>query len=324
VGGIAWAEGSAGSFGGTQLMGRELERRLPADLLNRFQIHLHQVMGVDRGRMQIYWCHILNSGNEYDPTCSQLANGGWKKFHRIVFVSNWQARSFIHDFGIPWSRCVVMHNAIEPIPVADDKFDPVPADRPIRLIYTPVPGRGLHILYHVFKKISEDREDVELDVYSSFKLYGWQDGGYEELFDALKRIPRVSYHGAVSNQQLRSALASSHVFAYPSVYRETSCICLMEAMSAGLACVHPDYGALSETAANCTVMYKWPDDISILAALFYQVLNSVIDALRAGDKTLLSRLANQKAYADRHYNWDLRAAQWEQFLRGILQQSPGD
>jgi UDP-glucose:(glucosyl)LPS alpha-1,2-glucosyltransferase len=312
--GIAW-KGSAGTFSGTQLMGRELERRLPADLLDRFQIHLTQFLGADPGKIQIYWCHIHHRG----PECAHLANGGWNKFHRIVFVSNWQAQSFIHHFGIPWSRCAVMDNAIEPLTVADSKFDPVPADHPIRLIYTSVPNRGLVILYHVFKRICEDRNDVELDVFSSFRLYGWEDGKYEKLFDALKRVPRVSYHGAVPNQELRRALTSSHIFAYPSIDPETSCICLMEAMSAGLACVHPNYGALYETAAKWTAMYQWQDDPTDHAVVLYRALMAVIDSLRAGDKGLLSRLAAQKAYADEYYNWNLRAIQWEEFLRGILQ-----
>jgi UDP-glucose:(glucosyl)LPS alpha-1,2-glucosyltransferase len=320
VSGIVWNEGSGGSFGGTEVMGRELERRLPADLLDRFQIHLSRFTRADLGKIQILWCHLHPSA----PECAYLAGGGWRIFHRIVFVSNWQAQAFIHHFGIPWSRCLVLHNAIEPLAVGDDRFDPVPADRPIRLIYTPVPDRGLTILHVVFDKICAERDDVELDVFSTFKLYGWQDQGYEKLFAALRQNPRVNYHGAVvPYQQLRNALTSSHIFAYPSIHLENSCICLMEAMSAGLACVHPNYGALYETAANCTAMYQWQDEPATHAAVFYETLMTTINALRDRDKTLLSKLAAQKAYADQHYNWDLRAAQWKALLQNIAHLPPG-
>jgi UDP-glucose:(glucosyl)LPS alpha-1,2-glucosyltransferase len=314
AGGIAWTERSAGSFGGTQVMARGLERRLPADLLARFQIHLTRAAEADPRKIQILWCHICADG----PECAELANGGWGKFDRIVFVSNWQAQSFIHRFGIPWSRCVVLQNAIEPIAVRPGKFRPIAPDRPIRLVYTSVPDRGLVILYHVFKQISEERDDVELKVFSSFRLYGWPDGDYEKLFEALRRIPRVTYYGAVPNQQLRSELARSHVFAYPATSYETSCLCLIEAMSAGLVCVHPNCGALYETAANWTVMYQWQDDPDAHAASLYDALTTVIDALRAGDARLLPMLAAQKAYADMFYNWDLRAAQWNAFLRSMI------
>ena len=315
MGGIVWQEGSGGSSGGTEVMGRELERRLPAELLDRFQIHLTQLSPLDPRKVRILWCHL----HPQAPELAHLADGGWRKFHRIVFVSNWQAQAFIQRFGIPWSHCRVIPNAIGPIAVGGNRFDPVPPDQPIRLVYTPTPSRGLAILHAVFGKICEERDDVMLDVFSSFRLYGWdsRDELFQELFDALRRNPRVSYHGTVPNQDLRGALADSHIFAYPSVYPETSCLCLMEAMSAGLACVHPNYGALYETAANWTMMYQWQDDINIHAAVFYRMLTAVINALREGHRGLLDRLAAQKAYADTHYNWDRRAAQWEEFLRDI-------
>jgi glycosyltransferase involved in cell wall biosynthesis len=314
MGGIAWNNGSAGSSGGTELMGRRLERSMPAELLEAFQIHLTHKAPVEPGKIQVLWSEAHYS----DPTFAHLAYGGWQAFHRFVFCSNWQAQGFIDHFGIPWSRCVVLLNAIKPVDVGADRFEPVPADRPIRLVYTSNPSRGLLLLYHVFKKIAEERDDVELDVFSSFKLYGWADGPFEELFDALRQVPRVTYHGAVSNEEVRKALADSHVFAYPSTFMETSCLALMEAMSAGLACVHPNFGALFETAGAMTEMYQWHQDHTAHAHVFYQHLTRAIDAVRAGDPGLRSRLAAQKSYADACYDWDSRAAQWEALLRSLV------
>jgi UDP-glucose:(glucosyl)LPS alpha-1,2-glucosyltransferase len=316
MGGIEWNEISANSNGGTELMGRELEERLPKELLDEFQIILSRFASADSTKVRILWCHDLPT----DPASAHLANGGWRTFHRIVFVSNWQAQAYVNHYGIPWSRCQVLPNAIEPLAVADDRFDPVRPDRPIRLVYTSTPHRGLNILTAAFNKICEERDDVELDVFSSFKLYGWdrRDAPFQDLFEALKQNPRVTYHGAVPHQQLRDAVASSHVFAYPSIWPETSCRCLIEAMSAGLACVHPNFGALHETAAGRTMMYQWQHGLDIHAAVFYRTLMTAIRTIRDGDKGLLSRLAAQKTYADSFYSWDVRAAQWAEFLRGIV------
>ena len=44
-----------------------------------------------------------------------------------------------------------------------------------------------------------------------------------------------------TDDELKKSLASSHIFPYPSTYRETFCLALLEAMSAGLLCVHPNY-----------------------------------------------------------------------------------
>jgi UDP-glucose:(glucosyl)LPS alpha-1,2-glucosyltransferase len=300
-GGIAWSEGSAGSSGGTELMARQLERRLPPQLLSQFQIHPSRYTSPDPTKIQVLWCHIRPEG----PEMAHLADGGWQKFH----------------FGIPWSRCAVILNAIEPIAVPVGRFDPIPPDRPIRLVYTPAPDRGLVILNAVFNEICRQRDDIELEVFSSFSLYGegWAkvDEAFEGLFDALRQNPRVRYHGAVPNSELRAALTDAHVYAYPSISGETSCLSLIEAMSAGLACVHPNYGGLYETAADWTVMYQWQDNVNDHAVVLLRNLQAIIAAVRAGDPKLRSRLAAQKAYADEHYNWDARAGQWVAFLTDL-------
>jgi UDP-glucose:(glucosyl)LPS alpha-1,2-glucosyltransferase len=314
VAGLEWTTASRGSFGGTEAMARELERRLPASLLSGFQIFTSAPTELAAGKVRVFWCHC--TPDQSPAAC--LANGGWRNFHRIVFVSNWQAQAFIRQFGIPWSRCQVILNAIEPIGISAGRFAPIPPGTTIRLVYTPAPNRGLAILYAIFTRICEVRDDVELDVFSSWKLYGWDsDGPFEDLLAALRRHPRVRYHGAVPNQQVRAALADCHVFAYPAVFEETSCLCLIEAMSAGLACVHPNYGALYETAAGWTMMYQWQEDPHAHTAAFCHALMTAIDALRDASAGLLPLLAAQKNYADYHYGWDRRVMQWQAFLQSI-------
>jgi UDP-glucose:(glucosyl)LPS alpha-1,2-glucosyltransferase len=316
--GIAWSASSPGSSGGTEQMGRRLERSLPAELLEEFQIHLSRPEPVIPGKIQVLWCHVPF----HDDVATYLADGAWRDFDRIVFCSNWQAQGYIERYGIPWSRCAVLSNGIEPVPVAEDHFEPIPAGHPVRLIFTSVPSRGLLLLYHVFKRIAAERDDVELDVYSSFRLYGWADQSWEQLLDDLRQVPRVTCHDVVPNEQLRTALARAHVFAYPSLQEETSCLALIEAMSAGLACVHPNFGGLYETAGGMTLMYQWQEDFGAHAQVFYQYLTRVIDSLRAGDAGLRARLAAQKFYADTRYDWGIRAAEWEALLSSLLSARP--
>jgi hypothetical protein len=159
--GLEWDEASRGSFGGTEVMAREPGRRLPGDLLERFQIVTSQVKTLAPGKIRVFWCHCT----PYARPAAYLANGGWRNFHRIVFVSNWQAQAFISTFGIPWSRCQVMLNAIEPIAVSGDRLIPVPAGTPVRLACTPVPHRGPGILHAVFGLAAQK-------AYADFH-YGW-------------------------------------------------------------------------------------------------------------------------------------------------------
>jgi glycosyltransferase involved in cell wall biosynthesis len=221
-------------------------------------------------------------------------------------------QAYIQAYNIPWSKCMVLQNAIVPI----DEHEK-PTDK-IRLAYWATPHRGLNILVPVFQKLCEKYDNIELDVYSSFKLYGWedQDKQFQPLFDACEADPKINYHGTVPNEELRERLKETHIFAYPSTWPETSCICLMEAMSAGLLCVHPNFAALYETGANWTNMYQWNEDPNTHASHFYAALDASIESI--SNEGVQSRLMSQKSYANVFYNWQLRSFQWEQFLISLL------
>lgn len=305
---------SGNALGGTELMKIRLGNSMPEGLLDKFQIFVSRVHEeLSDKHVRILWLQDLAG----DPESEHLANEGWKRFHKLVFSSHWQMRGYIERYNIPWSKCVVIRNGIVPI-----DFEEKPKDV-IRLVYTPTPHRGLNILYSVFDKLSTEYDNIELDVYSSFKLYGWEerDKPYQELFDKLKEHPKINYHGTVPNDELRSALAKAHIFAYPSIWQETSCICLMEAMSAGLICVHPNLGALSETAANWTNMYQFNENINEHATMFYNVLRGTIDELQSFDENYYSKIRTQKAYTDVFYNWDLLKMQWEGLLLSLKDES---
>jgi glycosyltransferase involved in cell wall biosynthesis len=120
---------------------------------------------------------------------------------------------------------------------------------------------------------------------------------------------RVRCHGPASNDRVLATVSRAHVFAYPATFLETSCMSLIEAMSGGLACIHPDYGALGETASGWTRMYEYAADPVQHAHRFHAELSAVIDALRSGDEALLWGLTAQKAFANERYGWDRGAEQ---------------
>lgn len=301
---------SVNAKGGTELMKYGLVQRLPSDLLNNFQIFTSRVEEpLDSTKVRILWLHDLAG----DPAAEHLKNGGWNNFHRLVFVSNWQMQKFIDQYNIPWSKCVVLQNAIVPI-----EEHPKPNNGKLRLAYWSTPQRGLNILVSVFDKLCEKYDNIELDVYSSFKLYGWdaQDEYFKPLFDRCNDHPKINYFGTVSNDVLRDNLKNTHIMAYPSIWPETSCICLMEAMSAGLLCVHSNLAALYETAANWTNMYQFDENVNNHASRFYAALDASIESY--WNEGVQSRINSQKSYANIFYNWQLRTFQWEQFLISLL------
>lgn len=300
---------SANAAGGTELLKNELQKRLDSTLLDNFQIFVSRVEEpFDESKIRLLWCHDLPE----DPANNHLANGGWKNFHRLVFVSNWQMQLYMARFNIPWSRCIVLKNAINPIETHEK-----PTDK-IRLGYWSTPHRGLNILIPVFQKLQEKYDNIELDVFSSFKLYGWgeRDEQYEDLFQKCRDNPSINYHGAIPNAELREQLKNIHILAYPSIWPETSCLTLMEAMSAGCLCVHSNLAALPETAADWTIQYQYHEDLNEHAMIFYNALDASIENLY--DEGIQSRIHSQMSYANVFYNWEIREKQWIAYLNSIL------
>lgn len=300
------------SKGGTELMQRRLYSTVDSSLLDRFQIWFSRfrIADYDPTKFQIFYCHDLPG----DPESNLLRDGGWKQFHKLIFVSNWQMGLYCLHYKIPPSMCEVMLNAIEPI-----NFEPEQKiiDR-VRIGYWSTPHRGLNLLVPVFEYLAKKYDHVDLDVFSSFNLYGWdeRDKPYQDLFQQCIDHPRINYHGTVDNQTIRDYAKTAHILAFPSTWLETSCLVLMEAMSAGMLCVHPNLGALFETAANWTSMYQFDEDPHRHAQKFQQELETAI--LGFDHPIIQTRLAGQKSYADVFYNWNDRASEWETLLRSII------
>lgn len=297
--------------GGTELMQDALEARLPKGLLNEFQIIASRLRGIDPERKSILWLHDLAE----DPEVQHLSDPrGRERFDKLVFVSHWQFATYNKVLGIPYGESIVLKNAIEPI-----ENHVKQKDGPIRLIYHTTPHRGLDVLVAVYERLSEVWKDkVHLDVYSSFKIYGneQRDAAFQEIFDKCKEHDHITYHGTVSNDEIRKALEEAHIFAYPSTWQETSCIAGIEAMSAGCAIVCPSLAALPETTSGFGLMYPFDEDKMQHAQMFHNVLRAAVDNFWEDD--MQTKLLLQKLYTDTFYNWDLRAEEWKGLLMSML------
>jgi glycosyltransferase involved in cell wall biosynthesis len=300
------------AMGGTELMGAGLERYCDKDLLSRFQIIRSRVRDIDPKRKPILWLHDLPQ----DPESAHLRDPSSRaRFEKIVMVSDWQMQMYNAYLGVPYGDCIVMKNAIDPIPPESIEK----SRETVRLIYHPTPQRGLQILVPVFERLCELHADIELDVFSSFALYGWEesDAEFASVIERCKNHPKIRYHGSQPNDVVRKAVARSHIFAYPSIWQETSCLCAMEAMSGKNLVVAPNYAALPETTAGFAVMYQWNEDLEAHATVFFHELDNAINACKGRGAELAAHLDAQKAYADKMYAWQRRAVEWNELLRSL-------
>jgi len=298
------------SSGGTEMIARQLASRINKDLMDGVQIIHSRPRELKSDLKKILVCHDLAG----DPEILHLQNeSGRSRYDHIVFVSHWQFQQYNNFLKVPFKNTSILKNAIDPI---EDHAKPNNIKEQINLIYHTTPHRGLELLFPVFEHLAKEFPNIHLDVYSSFEIYGWKqrDEPYKQLFENIKAHPQCTYHGFQPNEVVREALKKAHIFAYPSIWQETSCIALMEAMSAGCICVHPDYGALLETSSNFTQMYRWTENLNDHMQVFYEKLKYEIDYIMQYG---FSANEDAKYFIDDYHCWDIRVRQWEDLLDSL-------
>lgn len=260
---------SRNARGGTEMMRDRLLSAVPSNLLDKFAIHFSRPRQIYDDVKNIFYAHDLAA----DPENMILKDGGWNQFSKLVFVSHWQRDQYITMYNIPYSKCTVIENAIE----TEFEYTKRPAG-PIRFIYHTTPHRGLELLYPIFDLLSKEFENIHLDVFSSFEIYGWKerDKPYAKLFEALKAHPKVTYYGTRTNEEVLAALKQSHIFLYPCIWVETSCIAMIEAIKCGCTVIHPSLGALPETAGGSTIMYDYNEDPNAHANTAYRLTRALL------------------------------------------------
>jgi UDP-glucose:(glucosyl)LPS alpha-1,2-glucosyltransferase len=296
------------SLGGTELVTMELFRRLPDEYKEKFQFVVSRVNKLDENKPKLYWLHDL----ALDPAHSLLTQpGGINLFEKLIFVSHWQMQQFNTHLKIPYSKGVVLKNAIDPIEKHQKRHD-----GKLNLIYASTPQRGLDVLLYALDML--ERDDWHLDVYSSFKLYGWEanDEPYKPLFEKIKEHPNMTYHGTQPYETVREAYKNAHILTYPSTWQETSCRVAMEAMSAGCAVVTSNWGALPETCGEFAYMYQYSEDKVEHAERFADALENVMDDYDS--ESMKKNLDLQVEYSHTNYSWDKRIGQWTDFLDNLI------
>ena len=326
IGDIARDGTTIGSRGGTELLSEALKQRLPRALAKRFHIIKSRVRHVskDPNVLNILWLNDL----PMDPESAHLSEASSRdRFAAFVFVSEWQKLAYKQRFGDVFQRSVILRNAIEPFP---QQTKVKSEDGIIRLIYHTTPHRGLEILLPVFEELyKRHKKKITLDVYSSFSIYGWnaRDEQYKHLFDSCREHPGCNYHGAVPNEEIREALVKSHIFAYPSIFPETSCISAIEALSAGVEVVTSSLGALPETLSTFGHLYEFNEDKEAHADLFKDALDRAIKEYWTPFSE--KRRRTQQVFASQVYDWGTagfqgRIDEWIRFLGSIHKAFSGE
>ena len=302
-------------LGGTELQENFLTSFVDKKILEQFQIctSVPEKIPLAKDKINILW-----QKNSYDqpnivPWFKEQSNH--QKYDWYVFNSSWNYEKFRYHFNVPTDRCHVIKNGVTNFP---QRKVFKKGDR-LRMIFHPTPWRGLNVLLATMQLL--ENENIELDVYSSCEIYGKEfkkdnDDKYQDLYDQAKTLKNVNYLGYRSNDFILSKLPYYHMFAYPSIWEETSCISLLESMAAGLYCMTTNYGALFETGAEFPVYINYETNLVNLAHQFAEGIKICRNTLH--EPIIQEHLDEQQKYVKRFYSWDKKALEWTNFLTGIL------
>ena len=302
--------------GGTELQFEYLRKHVDPQLLNQFQICTSVPESIPLSLTKI---NVLWQKNSYDqpnlaPWFKDKSNH--HKYDWYVFNSNWNFEKFRMMFDIPLNKSLVIKNGvgdIEPISTTYKKGDP------IKIIHHCTPWRGLSVLLGAMQLVKNPL--ITLDVYSSTEVYGKRfhdqtDDQYKELYEQARQLPNVNYIGYKPNEYIKEHLKDYRLFVYPSIWEETFCISLLEAMAAGLYCVTTNFGALFETGAEFPMYIPYSNDYHSLARRFAEGIEVAAKSLEVDG--INDHLRVQRDYVNRFYNWNVKGISWQRFLQGAL------
>jgi len=186
------------------------------------------------------WAHDISSSPAY-----RYLEEVYDDLDLVICLSEWHVKDFKSAFNfLDNNKIKILRNGVD-LDRFKNKIDKVPN----KLFYSSTPFRGLDILADIFPRIRKEVPSAELHVFSSMKLYGnnYDDNQFLDLYNKLKSIQGIVYRGSIKQDVLAQEIQSSELLVYPNTYPETSCITVMESITAGTAVVTSNKAALPET-----------------------------------------------------------------------------
>ncbi len=293
------------SFGGSENQFRLLLKYLPDESFKDINLILNSANHdlIEKDKINIIWMqHFVNQKEAQNLGSKDFVD----KLDYIVFNSNWNFEKYYYQFKIPESKSTVIKNAIEKI-----EFKEKPKDK-INLIYHTTPWRGLVHLLKIFKSL--DLDNIELNVCSSTKIYGKKfdevlGKQYQDIFDECKSTKNVNYLGFVNNNNIIELLKKTHIYAFPSIWPETSCISAIESMAAGCEVVTTNLGALYETCAPFGTFVGFDRNFDNLEKRYRKILINSIKNFWSEENQ--KKLKLQQESTNFLYSWDVRSKEWK-------------
>ena len=117
------------------------------------------------------------------------------------------------------------------------------------------------------------------------------------------------------NTKIIDLLKKMHIYAFPSVWPETSCISAIEAMAAGCQIVASNLGALYETCAPFGTLISFDSNFNNFEKKFEKILLDSIKKFWSDENQ--KKLKLQRETINLIYSWDARSVEWKNFFNSV-------
>lgn len=297
--------------GGTEILVDGLQKHVD---LNKYNVNIIPSVchkdNLKEDKKNIVWQH---QSYDQDVVANMQSKNFVDSVDAFVYVSNWQHETYRQRFFHTFNNGYVIKNAIEPI-----EYKKRQKQEKIKLAYTSTPWRGLDILTDAIKLL--DRDDIEVDVYSSNKIYGdgfyeFEGHRYDYLLENVKNTKGMNLFDYKTNEEIKEALKNINIFAYPSSFAETSCLAMIEAGAAGCSIVSTTLGALPETSLGFGKLVPVQKTRELMVEKYAEALNKSIDEY--WENKVQDKLKFQSDRFNEYYSWDNRKFEWIEFLDKI-------
>lgn len=260
----------------------------------------------------VLWQHNAVDNSDVSLLSDAEERAAWTG---MVFVSDYQKETFTKRWNVTGQ---VLRNAMSPAMAARKRTLPNFIERnedPV-LVYASAPGRGLETLLISFPSIRKHLPGARLKIFSSQSMYQVKDDidGFSSYYELARSLPGVEYIGGVSQDRLADELLRCDIWAYPTVFLETSCIVLMEAAAAGCFLFFSEMGALPETGGKFGRRMRPSTFRSVWCGNFAKGVCSEVERLRQNPEATRRFLDDQARWFRETYTWDRRAEEWELWL----------
>jgi glycosyltransferase involved in cell wall biosynthesis len=295
-------------FGGTEAMARYFHKNIYSSTYNLKKYQSYIFPGIfpsgpeiiNDEREIILWAHVLieqlQQGFQFFLNDPRLLS----KIKYVIAVSEWHKEVIMKELNIPEEKVFVIYNALNDMPKNYDKFKNV--DK-VKIIHTSSPYRGLEVLLNSIKYIDED---FELNIFNEIIP---EIEPEQSIYYQLEKDKRVNFYGKTPKKVIKKFLDESHIYAYPTVYKETFCISLIEGLSANCLSIFPDLGVMPEVSSGYGQMYKYNDNFQKHAYEFAEELKKGIKLVKSGTLDL----GDQASFINDKYSWKKFENRWKEF-----------